>query len=127
MAQSFSIASTSGGLSTPFSQAPAKIARIEPRRVLCLDGIEREIGLEGRVFEWEMLDTSNWHTMAALCTGVAGYVRTQKWIGDGASDDWADYSCILQIPSGAESRNGALRFNVRLRVTRMVYIADVTP
>jgi hypothetical protein len=129
MADSVSVATTLNGLTSAFAQAPAKIRRIEPRRVLCLDGIEREIGLEGREFEWEILTTQNWHDLAAVCTGVAGYVRTADWIdpsAPGAADEWGDYSCILQIPTGAESRNGAYRYNIRLRVTRMVRVQDAT-
>lgn len=124
MANSFSVATTLGGLSSPFAQPPSRVSRIEPKRILCLDGVERENGLEGRVFEWEILSVADWHTLSAVCTGVSGYVRTQDWIdpsSPGASDGWGDYSCVLQIPTGAEHRNGALRYNVKLRVTRMIY------
>lgn len=129
MAQTFSVATTLGGLTTAFTPAPAVVRRIEPRRVRCLDGVDREIGLEGREFVWDVMDVQDWHDLAAICTGIAGYVRTQDWIDPttpGAVDGWGDYSCILQIPTGAESRNGAYRYNVKMLATRMVRQQDAS-
>ncbi|MFN8533843.1 MAG: hypothetical protein U0556_09870 [Dehalococcoidia bacterium] len=125
---SFSLASTLGGLTTPFGLNPEKTIYLPPAAgEPSLDGEATWTDIaEGRDLYWSWLSNNDWTTLWGVsggdgATSARGYVRCVDWGGYGTSDRWGDYSCVIHRPAKGEfwvdSRMGfTLRLTDMLRV-----------
>lgn len=131
MAQVFSIATASSGLTTPFTPVPGDPGFNEPKEQgKNLNGDLITSPFFGYTFSWKSMTNAEWSNLLAK-TGTTtsvnadGFIRIPDYYFSGGTQTWGDYSCKFTVPRKGEQRRTKVRENVILVVTRCIRIGNV--
>ncbi len=131
MAQIFSIATASSGLSTPFLPVPIDPGFNEPKEMgVNLHGDRIVSPFFGYTFAWKSMTNSEWSNLLAK-TGTTssvnanGFIRIPDYYFSGSTQTWGDYHCKFFVPRKGDQRRAKVRENVILIVSRCIRIGNV--
>lgn len=108
------------------SLAPGKVLIIPPDEFFTASGYRKLNGSEGRELYWDItnitdLDDIVDRTGGTSATSILGAIRCEDWIPRSSSaPTYSIYLAFLDQPIRGEFRQGPNRYNLMVRVRRMI-------